>query len=82
MFVTSTTRDATSTNIADYNTVVSNRAMAGVTAMRTYANDFTALVSTPNGQCPRQHPDAEHRHGRADLLGEIRHCLREQPSSR
>ena len=46
MFVTSTTRDATSTNIADYNTVVSNRAMAGVTAMRTYANDFTALVST------------------------------------
>ena len=46
MFVTSTTRDATSTNIADYNTVVSNRAMAGVTAIRAYANDFTALVST------------------------------------
>ena len=46
MFVTSTTRDATSTNIADYNTVVSTRAAAGVTAMRTYANDFTALVST------------------------------------
>ena len=46
MFISSTTRDATSTNIADYNTFVSTRAAAGVTAMRTYANDFTALVST------------------------------------
>ena len=46
MFVTSTTRDATSTNIADYNTFVSTRAAAGLTAMQTYANDFTALVST------------------------------------
>ena len=46
MFVSSTTRDATSTDIADYNTFVSTRAAAGVTAMQTYANDFTALVST------------------------------------
>ena len=46
MFVTSTTRDATSINIADYNTFVSTRAAAGLTAMQTYANDFTALVST------------------------------------
>ena len=46
MFITSTTRNATSTNIVDYNTFVSTRAAAGVTAMRTYANDFTALVST------------------------------------
>ena len=46
MFVSSTTRDATSTDIAAYNTFVSTRAAAGVTAMRTYADDFTALVST------------------------------------
>ena len=46
MFVSSTTRDALSTDIADYNTFVSTRAAAGVTAMQTYANDFTALVST------------------------------------
>ena len=46
MFVSSTTRDALSTDIADYNTFVSTRAAAGVTAMQTYADDFTALVST------------------------------------
>ena len=46
MFVSSTTRDATSTDIAAYNTFVSTRAAAGVTAMRTYAADFKALVST------------------------------------
>ena len=46
MFVSSTTRDATSTDIAAYNTFVSTRAAAGVTAIQTYANDFTALVST------------------------------------
>ena len=46
MFVSSTTRDATSTDIAAYNTFVSTRAAAGVTAMQTYADDFTALVST------------------------------------
>ena len=46
MFVSSTTRNATSTDIAVYNTFVSTRAAAGVTAIQTYANDFTALVST------------------------------------
>ena len=46
MFITSTTRNATSTDIADYNTFVSTRAAAGVTAIQAYANDFTALVST------------------------------------
>ena len=46
MFVSSTTRDATSTDIAAYNTFVSTRVAAGVTAMQTYADDFTALVST------------------------------------
>ena len=46
MFVSSTGRDALSTDIADYNTFVSTRAAAGVTAIQTYADDFTALVST------------------------------------
>ena len=46
MFITSTTRDATSTDIADYNTFVSTRAVAGLTAIQTYADGFTALVST------------------------------------
>ena len=46
IFVSSTGRDALSTDIADYNTFVRTRAAAGVTAIQTYANDFTALVST------------------------------------
>ena len=39
-------REALSTDIADYNTFVRTRAAAGVTAIQTYADDFTALVST------------------------------------
>ena len=46
IFVSSTGRDALSTDIADYNTFVSTRAAAGVTAIQTYADDFKALVST------------------------------------
>ena len=46
IFVSSTGRDALSTDIADYNTFVRTRAAAGVTAIQTYANDFTALAST------------------------------------
>ena len=46
MFFSSTVRDATSTDIADYNTLVRTLAAAGLTAIQTYAGDFTALVST------------------------------------
>ena len=46
MFATSTFRNARSTNIADYNTFVRTSAAAGLTALQTYAADFTALVST------------------------------------
>ena len=46
IFVSATGRDALSTDIADYNTFVTTRAAAGVTAIQTYADDFTALVST------------------------------------
>ena len=47
MFASSTIRDATSTDIAVYNTFVRTlAAAAGLTAVQTYAEDFTALVST------------------------------------
>ena len=47
MFGSSTHRDATSTDIAVYNTFVRTvAAAAGLTAVQTYAGDFTALVST------------------------------------
>ena len=46
IFASSTTRDAISTDIADYNTFITTRAAAGVAAIQPYADDFTALVST------------------------------------
>ena len=46
MFVTSTTRDATSTNIADYNSFVQARAAAGHMSIRSYSAQFRALGST------------------------------------
>ena len=46
MFISSTKQNAFPADIADYNTFVSTLAAAGVTAMQTYAGDFTALVST------------------------------------
>ena len=46
LFLTSTTRDATSTNIADYNSFVQARANAGHTAIRSFGGQFRALAST------------------------------------
>ena len=46
MFKSSNTRDATSSNIADYNTFVQGRAAAGHTAIRPYSAGFQALGST------------------------------------
>ena len=46
MFVTGGGHVATSADIADYNTFVRTRATQGLVAIRPYANDFTALVST------------------------------------
>ncbi len=46
MFITSTTRDATSTDIADYNNFVQGRAAAGHTSIRSYSAQFRALGST------------------------------------
>ena len=46
MFKTSNTRDATSSNIADYNSFVQARAAAGHTEIRPYSANFRALGST------------------------------------
>ena len=56
MFVTSTTRDATSTDIADYNTFVRTRAAAGVTAIQTYAITTSRRWSAPNRSMPEPTP--------------------------
>ena len=46
LFVTSQLRDGTSTDIADYNTLVQNRAAAGHTGIRSYSSGFRAVAST------------------------------------
>ncbi len=46
LFLTSTERDATSSNIADYNRFVQDRAAAGHAAVRPYAGDFRVVGST------------------------------------
>ena len=46
LFVTSTQRDASATDIATYNTFVQNRAAAGHTAIRTHSAEFTVVAST------------------------------------
>ena len=46
LFASSTKRDATSTDIADYNTHVRTAAAAGHAAIQDYADDFAAVGST------------------------------------
>ena len=46
MFVSSTTRDATDTDIAEYNTFVRDLAAAGHADIQEYSDDFRAWVST------------------------------------
>ena len=46
LFLSSTTRDATSTDIADYNTHVQTAAAAGHADIQAYSADFTAIAST------------------------------------
>ena len=46
LFVTSTQRDASATDIATYNTFVQNRAAAGHTAIRTHSAEFRVVAST------------------------------------
>ena len=46
LFLTSTTRDATSSDIDDYNTFVQTAARAGHTAIQGYSDGFYAVAST------------------------------------
>ena len=46
LFVTSTTRNATSSNIADYNSFVQGRAAAGHSAVRSFSSKFRVVGST------------------------------------
>ncbi|MYB44430.1 MAG: fibronectin type III domain-containing protein, partial [Acidimicrobiia bacterium] len=46
LIITSTQRDATSANIVDYNTHVTNAVAAGHDDIRAYSKDFRALAST------------------------------------
>ena len=46
LFVSSGTRDATSTDIGDYNTFVQNTAAAGLTDIQDYSAGFRAVAST------------------------------------
>ena len=46
LFITSTTRNAVPTAIADYNTFVQNRAAAGHTDIQSYSSGFRAVGST------------------------------------
>ena len=46
IFLTSTTRNATSSNIGDYNTFVQNRAAAGHMQIRPYSSQFRVVGST------------------------------------
>ena len=46
LFITSTTRDATSTDISDYNSFVQARAAAGYGAIRSFSSGFMVVGST------------------------------------
>ena len=46
LFLSSTKRDATATDIADYNTFIQTRAAAGHTAIQAYAGEFLVVGST------------------------------------
>ena len=46
MFITSTTRDATSSSIGDYNSFVQGRAAAGHTSIQSYSAQFRVVGST------------------------------------
>ena len=70
LFLSSTTRNATATDIADYNTFVQDRAAAGHTDIQAYSAGFRAVGCTADRRRPRQH--RHHRHGRPHLLAQRR----------
>ena len=78
LFVTSTVRNATATDIATYNTFVQTRAKAGHSAISdSCGNLFKVVGSTLHGRRPRQYRHRIDRHGGADLLAERRQGRRQ-----
>ena len=69
IFLSSTTRDATSTDIADYNTHVQNAAAAGHFGDTQLQLGFHCVGQHGDGQRQDQHRDEVHRYRCADLLG-------------
>ena len=59
LFVTSTKRDASSSNIADYDTHVQNAAAGGHNAIRQYSAQFKVVGSTPS-VAARNHTGTTH----------------------
>ena len=70
LFVTSTTRDATSSNIADYNRFVQDRAAAGHSAIRIYSGGFRVMGGSQTADRPEQHLHHRQRHRHTDPLAE------------
>ena len=74
LFVTSTTRNAASTNIADYNRFVQGRAAAGHASIRSFSSKFRVVGST--GAVHARDNTSNDLHvfgqGRADLVAERR----------
>ena len=70
LFVSTTKRDGSSADIADYNTHVQTAAAAGLADIQAYSSGFRALACTATTDARDQHRDHRHGHGRAHLLAE------------
>ena len=61
LFLSSTTRDATSSDITAYNTFIQNRAAAGHTDIQAYSNGFKVVGCTA-GQVDARDNTRHHLH--------------------
>ena len=74
LFLSSTDRDGSSSDIADYNTFIQDRAANGHADIRAYSSGFGVVGCTDGRRRPRQHGHHLHQHlqGRAHLLAQRR----------
>ena len=74
LFLSSTKRNATATDIATYNTFIQNLAAAGHADIRDYSAGFRVVGCTADTDSPRQHLHHLHhvRQGRPHLLAQRR----------
>ncbi len=70
LFLSSTKRDGSSSDIATYNTFVQGRAAAGHADIRTYSTGFRAVGCTADTDA--RDNTSHHRHGRPHLLAQRR----------